>query len=151
MSPTSTPPETPLSTGRRSSAGWALVLGLALAAVGVARAQEDTGNTTVVQQSYGLSGFATADSNNRMIAVTGIDLTGASILYVIDTENPHVAVYQATGGSQSTQGIRLVGARRIDLDLALDGLNDKSEYSYKDLEGKFGAQGLLPGAAEDSE
>ena len=79
-----------------------------------------------------------------MIAVTGIDITGASVLYIIDTINPHLAVYQASGGSGSSQGIKLVGARKIELDLMLDGLNDKSEFKYKDLEEQFAESGLLP-------
>ena len=35
--------------------------------------------------------------------------------------------------------LKWVGARRIDLDLQVDGYNDKSEFSYKDLLSKFGA------------
>lgn len=78
-----------------------------------------------------------SDSNNSMIAVTGIDVTGSSILYLVDTVNRQLAVYQANGGSASTQGVKLVGARRIDLDLQLNGWNDRSEYSFEDLEKKF--------------
>ncbi|MCA8980334.1 MAG: hypothetical protein H6831_13400 [Planctomycetes bacterium] len=125
--------------------GWLLAAGSALALIGLAiepSAKQGGGTTTPPQtqtqtQPMGLAGYATADSNNRMIAVTGIDITGASILYLIDTVNPHLAVYQASGGSGSSQGVRLVGARNIALDLQLDGLNDKSEYKYKDLEEQF--------------
>ena len=85
--------------------------------------------------------FGTADSNRTMIAVTGVDLTGSSILYLIDTSTRHLAVYQANGGGEATQSIKLVGARRIDLDLQLDGFNDKSEYSVQELEKKFGELG----------
>jgi len=81
--------------------------------------------------------YGTADSNGTMIAVTGVDLTGSSILYLVDTSTRHLAVYQAQGGAESTQGLKLVGARRIDLDLQLDGYNDKSEYSVQELERKF--------------
>lgn len=84
-----------------------------------------------------LPAMGNSDSNGSMIAVTGIDLTGASILYLVDTVNRQLAVYQANGGSASTQGIKLVGARRIDLDLQLNGWNDRSEYSFEELEGKF--------------
>ena len=87
--------------------------------------------------------IATADSNGSMIAVTGIDMTGTSILYLVDTESRQLAVYQANGGTDSMQGIKLVGARRIDLDLQLYGFNDKSEYSYEDLKKKF-AEGSTP-------
>ena len=82
-------------------------------------------------------GGATADSNGSMIAVTGTDMTGAMVLYVIDTESKHLAVYQASAGAKSSQGIKLVAARKIGLDLELDGYNDKSEYKYKDLRDQF--------------
>ncbi|MEL6907912.1 MAG: hypothetical protein AAFP22_21065, partial [Planctomycetota bacterium] len=83
-----------------------------------------------------------ADSNHRMIAVTGVDITGQSVLYLIDTIDKQLAVYQASGGAPGTQSIRLVGARRIDLDLQLEGLNDKTSVDgralkYSDLERAF--------------
>src|SRR5262249_38215231 len=78
-----------------------------------------------------------ADSNQSMIAVTGIDLTGSSILYLVDTQNRQLAVYQASGGSDSMQGLKLVGARRIDLDLKLYGYNAKSESSFEELQRRF--------------
>jgi hypothetical protein len=78
-----------------------------------------------------------------MIAVTGVDVTGASVLYLIDTIDYRLAVYQATGGADSTQGLKLIGARRIDLDLKLHGLNDKSKYTYDALREEFASQGLL--------
>jgi hypothetical protein len=81
--------------------------------------------------------IATAMAGNGMIAVTGIDLTGSSVLYLVDTNAKQLAVYQASGGSDSMQGVKLVGARKIDLDLQLEGLNDKSQYSYEDLEKRF--------------
>jgi len=88
------------------------------------------------------AGGMSADSNNRMIAVTGVDITGQSVLYLVDTIDKQLAVYQASGGAQGTQSIRLVGARRIDLDLQLDGLNDKTTVDgrplkYSDLERAF--------------
>jgi len=126
--------------------GWLLAAGSALALFGLAIEPSAKQGTTTqqVQQPISLGGYATADSNNRMIAVTGIDITGASVLYIIDTIDPHLAVYQASGGSGSSQGIKLVGARKIELDLMLDGLNDKSEFKYKDLEEQFAESGLLP-------
>jgi hypothetical protein len=130
--------------------GWVLVCGCALAAIGLARGPQ--GNRQEEKPPFTTTGgSATADSNNRMIAVTGIDLTGASILYLVDTVNYRLAVYQATGGTESTQGIKLVGARRIDLDMQLDGLNDKSEFTYKKLRKEFEKNGLLgaPGTGED--
>ncbi len=93
-----------------------------------------------------ISAGGNADSNGSMIAVTGMDVTGQSILYLIDTETKQLCIYQASGGSSSTQGVKLVGARRIALDLMLDGFNDKTEsngkaLSYKDLQRAFESQG----------
>ena len=96
-----------------------------------------------------ISAGGNADSNNRMIAVTGLDVTGQSVLYLIDTVSQQLAVYQASGGASSTRGVRLVGARNISLDLLLDGFNDKSEdqrgrsLKYSDLEKQFRDSGLL--------
>lgn len=87
---------------------------------------------------------ATSDSNQSMIAVTGIDLTGTSVLYLIDTEHKQLAVYQANGGGESTQSLKLVGARRIDLDLQIEGYNDKSQYTYEDLQKRFAEFGKAP-------
>jgi hypothetical protein len=95
------------------------------------------------------SGGGTADSNNRMIAVTGLDLTGQSVLYLVDTQQMQLACYQATGGAGGTQGVRLVGARRIELDMMLDGFNDKTEdqkcnqLPFKALLKQFQDSGLL--------
>ena len=82
-----------------------------------------------------------------MIAVTGMDVTGASVLYLVDTEKEHLVCYQASGGAGSTRGVKLVGARKIGLDLRLDGFNDKTENDgkplrYKDLERMFVDKGL---------
>lgn len=132
-----------------STAGGLLVAGLALAALGFARAPQaggtppSNGGQTSTQPAI-TPASTTADSNNRMIAVTGVDITGASILYLVDTINYRLCIYQANGGAPSTQGIKFVGARRIDLDMQLDGLNDKSDYPYKKLRALFGEQGLLP-------
>lgn len=95
-------------------------------------------NPVVVQRVVpSLPAIATSNSNNAMIAVTGIDLSGSSILYLVDTNARQIAIYQASGGSDSMQGIKLVGARKIDLDLQLEGFNDKSQYTYEQLEKKF--------------
>jgi hypothetical protein len=129
--------------------GWILVAGCALTALGLARASALQGGGdpgTETTQVLGLGGGASADSNNRMIAVTGSDITGASILYLVDTETMRLAVYQARGGGDSMQEVKLVGARRIDLDLLLDGFNDSSKYDYKTLREQFLSQGLpIPG------
>ena len=110
--------------------------------VGVDAAPSAAPATVLLPQDTGgglpaIPTFATADSNGSMIAVTGVDITGSSVLYLIDTEREQLACYQATGGASSTQGVKLVGARRIDLDLQLHGYNDDSEYDYRALEREF--------------
>lgn len=134
------------------SQGWLLVAGLGLAALGMARSapqgpnnppQSPPPQTKVVP----VAATATADSNNRMIAVTGTDITGSSVLYLVDTVNNRLAVYQASGGGEGTQGLKFIGARRIDLDLQLDGWNDNSTWTYKKLASEFEKKGLLPGNA----
>ncbi|MFN0206195.1 MAG: hypothetical protein ACKVS6_07760 [Planctomycetota bacterium] len=83
----------------------------------------------------------TANSNNRMIAVTGPYQQGVALLYVIDTESKQLAIYEARGGSRSSGRINFVGARRIDLDLHLEGYHDDSEFSYADLAAQFKRSG----------
>ncbi len=133
-----------MGTTDSRSPGWILCSGLALLALGLAsegRSQgSDTQNPTPTNNTRSIPtpmGFGTADSNGRMIAVTGVDLTGGSLLYLIDTESRHISVYQATGGTKSTMNIKWVGARNIDLDLQVDGWNDRSEYPYKQLAAQF--------------
>jgi hypothetical protein len=127
---------------------WMLAACAALALLGLARAAQ-TGGDGDEDETKVLPTFpsnATADSNKRMIAVTGSDLTGASVLYLIDTQSMRLACYQANGGSESTQGIRFVGARRIDLDMTVNGFNDQSKYSYEEMRDQFLAEGLpVPG------
>ena len=102
----------------------------------------DTTPETVVRPFPSASSGVSGDSNNRMIAVTGNDITGQSVLYLVDTIDKQLAVYQASGGSPGTQNVKLVGARNISLDLELDGLNDRTEVdkqplTFKDLERRF--------------
>lgn len=118
----------------------ALVAGAALGPAVAARptAQNQSDLRPIPMTASGMS----ADSNNRMIAVTGVDITGQSVLYLVDTEARQLAVYQASGGAAGTNSIRLVGARRIELDLELDGFNDKTTIdgkplTYKDLARRF--------------
>ena len=105
-------------SGRAQRIAWfaagAVASCASLMLLGPAIASPGPQETTVVRPvPMGASGMA-ADSNNRMIAVTGVDITGQSVLYVIDSVNPHLAVYQASGGASGTQNIKLVAARRID-------------------------------------
>ncbi|GEM_PF-2141601 len=78
-----------------------------------------------------------------LIAVTGSYGVGTSVLYVIDARTKHLAVYEARGGSRQGRRLVLVGARRIDLDLRLEGYNDESEYTFPELAKRFRKQGLL--------
>jgi len=123
-----------------------LLVGSALLAVGLAlpssaSLQGTGGNTNTTQNpnpfTTPIAAIGNADSNGQMIAVTGIDLTGSSILYLVDTQKKQLAIYQATGGTEAMQGVKLVGARRIDLDLQLEGFNDRSQYPYEELEQRF--------------
>ncbi len=109
-------------------------------------AQDDDDDQQETRVIPTLAAGGTADSNGSMIAVTGIDITGQSILYLIDTEGKQLCVYQASGGSPGTQGVKFVGARRIELDLKLDGFNDKTESNgqplgFKDLRRVFESSG----------
>lgn len=120
--------------------GLALAVSAVLGPAFAAGSAQDTQRAPrpIASTASGMS----SDSNNRMIAVTGVDITGQSVLYLVDTIDKQLAVYQASGGAPGTQSIRLVGARRIELDLQLDGLNDKTKVdgqpmTYKDLEKRF--------------
>jgi hypothetical protein len=127
---------------------WIFAAGLILVALGLV-AQSQTGNPpqtpppVVTPQTFaGISGgFGTADSNGSMIAVTGVDVTGGSLLYLIDTQSRHISIYSAQSGSSSMAEIKWVGARNIDLDLQVDGFNDKSEINYKELARRFADSG----------
>jgi hypothetical protein len=142
-----------MQTADLRSPGWILCSGLALLALGLATEGRSQGSDTPTTPPGNTTrtvpvpmGFGTADSNGRMIAVTGVDLTGGSLLYLVDTESRHLSVYQASGGTKSTMNIKWVGARNIDLDLSVDGWNDRSEYSFKQLAEQFekGADVSLP-------
>lgn len=82
-----------------------------------------------------------ASSANGFLAVTGSYGVGTSVLYVIDTVNRQLAVYEARGGTESMRRIVLVGARKMDLDLMLEGYNDDSEYDYRKLREVFEKRG----------
>lgn len=80
-------------------------------------------------------------SNNGFLAVTGSYGVGTSVLYLIDTVNRQLAVYEARGGGAEQRRIVLVGARKLDLDLMLEGYNDRSEYDYRKLRSVFENRG----------
>ena len=124
------------SAGRNP--GWILLSGLALVSLGLSARSQDQPPVNQGTQSLPLSGgYGTADSNRDMIAVTGIDVTGGSILYLIDTKGRQLSVYSAQGGTASTMNVKWLGARNIDLDLQVDGFNDKSQYSFQELDVAF--------------
>jgi hypothetical protein len=75
----------------------------------------------------------TADSNNRMIAVTGTIGSGVSVLYVIDTASGQLAIYQCRGG----KSVELIAARRIEWDLKIDQFHDESLHSPDSLRKRY--------------
>jgi hypothetical protein len=80
-------------------------------------------------------------AGNGFLAVTGSYGMGTSVLYLVDTNSRQLAVYEARGGSAEQRRVVLVGARRIDLDLQLEGYNDESEYDYRRLRDVFQKRG----------
>lgn len=137
----------------RTAPAWILCAGFALVGLGLVSESQSGGNQGGNQgnqpggtvftptQPFLTPGYGTSDSNGSMIAVTGVDVTGGSILYLIDTQSRHISVYSAQGGTSSTSNIRWVGGRNIDLDLQVDGFNDKSEIKYKELAQRFAESG----------
>ncbi|RMH02762.1 MAG: hypothetical protein D6702_07885 [Planctomycetota bacterium] len=85
-----------------------------------------------------------ADSGPRYVAVAAEYMTGVSLLYVLDQETEHLAVYEAHGGGPNAREVVFVGARDISLDTRLDGFNDQSEISARELREEFEKRGLLP-------
>ena len=74
--------------------------------------------------------------------MTGSYGVGTSVLYLMDTKTNQLAVYEARGGSVNSRRLYLVGARRVDLDLQLEGYNDQSEWSYDQLRQRFEKKGI---------
>jgi hypothetical protein len=75
----------------------------------------------------------TADSNGAVVAVTGTIGSGVSVLYVIDTETRHLAVYQCKGG----KSIELVAARNIEWDQKIEQFHDESLYTPEKLRRQY--------------
>ncbi|GAB4163291.1 MAG: hypothetical protein Fur0037_29020 [Planctomycetota bacterium] len=98
-------------------------------------------NPVVVTEEAGQGAAA-----NGFLAVTGSYGVGTSVLYLVDTVHRQLAVYEARGGSSEQRRIVFVGARRIDLDLELEGYNDRSEYEYRDLKRLFERRAEKPEA-----
>jgi hypothetical protein len=89
----------------------------------------------------------TADSNNRMIAVTGTIGSGVSVLWVIDTVDRQLAVYQCRGG----KSVELVAARRIEWDLKIDQFHDESLYDPETLRQRYFGKPEGEGTAKPEE
>jgi len=87
---------------------------------------------------------------NGIIAVTASYGVGTAVVFVIDTNEKQMAIYEARGGSKGGRRLYLVGARRIDLDLKLEGYHDESEYSYQKLRAEFEKNGFFEGDKGDS-
>jgi len=125
----------------RARPAWILGSGMVLVGLGlVAQSQSTNPPPPAPSPSFMTQGFGTSDSNGGMIAVTGVDVTGGTLLFLVDTVGRHLAVYQAQGGTSSTANLKWIGGRNIDLDLQVDGFNDKSEMKYKELKAKFDEQ-----------
>lgn len=82
------------------------------------------------QQAGGSSGGNTAVGNQRMIGATGSVGSGMSVFWVLDTESKRLAVY---GTNSLGKNIELRAARNVTWDLALEELNDDSQYKVEDL------------------
>jgi hypothetical protein len=99
---------------------------------------DDSGKTVSTPLVFDGGGGSSAAANG-FIAVSGSYAVGSSVLYVLDTNNKQLAVYEARGGSPGSRKLFLVGARRIDLDLQLYGYNDESQFDYDSLRRTFEA------------
>ncbi len=86
--------------------------------------------------------LADVDSGPRYVAVAGPYQEGVSLLYVLDQKTRHLAIYEARGGSPSSRELVFVAARNLSLDLLLDGFNDESEMSYRQLQAEFDSRGI---------
>ena len=95
--------------------------------------------------------LADVDSGTRYVAVAGPYQDGVSLLYVLDQKTRHLAVYEARGGAPSSREVVFVAARNLSIDLLLDGFNDESEMSYRQLQQEFASRGLeLPDSSGPS-
>lgn len=100
-----------------------------------------TGPDAAAPTVYVEDGNGQAAIGGDFLAVTGSYGVGTSVLYLVDTKNRQLAVYEARGGSTEGRRVILVGARRIDLDLQLEKYNDRSEYDYRELRRMFDSRG----------
>jgi hypothetical protein len=108
-----------------------LILVLAVAAAFFAGAVISRPEPAEAQQAGGAYGGNTVGANNKMIAATGSVGSGMSVMWVLDTESKRLLVY---GTNSLGKNIELRAARNITWDLALDELNDDSQYKAEDLQ-----------------
>ena len=83
-------------------------------------------------QAQGYPG-GTADGNRDMIAVTGTIGSGVSVLWLVDTAQKQVVIYQCKGGKT----IELVAARKIEWDLKIEEFHDESFYPPRTLRKRY--------------
>ena len=88
------------------------------------------GEASAQQAGGGGSGGNTVATNGRVVAATGTVGSGMSVLWLMDTETKRLLVY---GTNSLGKNVELRAARNITWDLALDELNDDSQYKAEDL------------------
>lgn len=108
-----------------------LILGLACAAAFLAGTVLSRPGPAEAQQGAGAYGGNTVSGNNRMIAATGSVGSGMSVLWILDTETKRLLIY---GTNSLGKNVELRAARNVTWDLALDELNDDSQYKAEDLQ-----------------
>ena len=106
-----------------------VILGLACCTAFLAGAVLARPEPAAAQQG-GAYGGNTVGGNNRMIAATGSVGSGMSVLWILDTETKRLLVY---GTNSLGKNVELRAARNVTWDLALDELNDDSQYKSEDL------------------
>jgi hypothetical protein len=75
------------------------------------------------------AGSGTADSNGRMIAVTGEYGNGTTVLWLVDTEERRISAYRSRDG----KSIEWIGARHVEWDFKVEGYHDESALSAEKL------------------
>jgi len=105
----------------------ALAFGLGLGlAVGNRGSGEGSGRT---EPGAAHAEGATANSNGRMIAVTGAVGSGVSVLWLVDTEDQRLSVYRSENG----KNLVWVAGRNIAYDFKVEGYHDDSKESAEKL------------------
>jgi hypothetical protein len=74
-----------------------------------------------------------ADSDGRMIAVTGPVGSGVSVLWLVDSEKKRISVYRCENG----KNLVWVAARNVEWDFLVEGYKDDSELSSEAVRRKW--------------